>query len=174
MAASDTQDPRGDSTYDDTAFLAQKITPKKFPYKYDIIEEREYLIPFAYATAKAWVDSKNGYAIRDLQVMRRPCYTLQLTQLDPNYIYSKRIYYVDKENFDITWGEYYDQEGRLYRMSLIAYVFYPECGMATPYGQPSLKRDFVDFHASMQPTTAVPVNFDRSAFTMKYLIGKGK
>jgi len=174
MAASDTQDPRGDSTYDDTAFLVQKITPKKFPYKFDIIEEREYLIPYAYGTAKAWMDSENGYAIRDLQVTRRPCYVLQMTQLDPNYIYSKRIYYIDQECFNTCWGEYYDQEGRLYRTNFIAMVYFPECGILTPYGQPSVKLDYIDRHSTMQPTTAVPVSFDRDVFTMKYLIKKSK
>jgi hypothetical protein len=174
MASTDTQDPNGDACYDDTSFLAQKITPKKYPYKYDIIEEREYLITYAYGTAKAWVDSKNGYAIRDLQVMRRPTYVLQMTQLDSNYIYSKRIYYIDKEFFTTCWGEYYDQQGRLYRTNFIAYVYFPECGMLTPYGQPSVKLDFIDRHGTMQPTAAVPVNFTRDVTTMKSLIGMGK
>ena len=45
MASTDTQDPQGDMTYDDRSHLTQKITPKKYPYKFDIIAEREYLIP---------------------------------------------------------------------------------------------------------------------------------
>ena len=147
---------------------------EKYPYKYDIIEEREYLIPYGYGSAPAWIDSKNGYAIRNLPVMRRPCYVLQMTQLDPDYIYSKRVYYIDKEIFDTVWGEYYDQQGRLYRNNFIPYVFYPECGMTTAYGQPSVKCDFIDLHGTMQPTTAVPVNFTRDVVTMKYLIRKGK
>jgi len=99
MNPTDTQDPAGDMAYDDMFSFTQKITPKRYPYKFEIIAEREYLMPIEYNRTKAWIDSKEGYALRDAQFMRRPCYVLQMTQLDPNYIYSKRIFYIDKENF---------------------------------------------------------------------------
>ncbi len=68
MGTTDTQDPNGGMTYDDTNCLSQKITPKKYLYEF-AVEEREYLLPFAYNMAKAWVDSKTGYALRNAQFM---------------------------------------------------------------------------------------------------------
>jgi len=134
MMATDTQDPMGDSTYDDRTMLRQKISPTRYPYKYEIIAEREYLQTIAWNNSKAWIDTKNGCALRGVQFMRRPCYVLQMTQLDPNYSYSKRIIYIDKENFNCFFSANYDQKGRLYRSQLYTVVFMPESGQVYPYG----------------------------------------
>jgi len=174
MSATDTQDPNGDQAYDDMGFLVQKITPKRYPYKFDIIDEREYLLPYSYNSAKTWIDSKNGHAIRDIGLTRRPCYVLQMTQLDPNYIYSKRIYYIDKENFQPAWGEFYDQNGRLWRTYIVTYCFFPECGQVTPYGQAAWQVDYIDTHSSYQVLTALPANHSRKAVNMQSIIKKGK
>jgi hypothetical protein len=174
MSATDTQDPMGDTTYDDRGILTQKITPKRYPYKFDIIEEREYLLPIAYNTGKAWIDSKNGYALRDVQFMRRPCYTLQMTQLDPNYIYSKRIIYIDKENFDTSCGASYDQKGRLYRHQIFTQVFMPECGMVYPYGTHTIQFDHLDKHSAFQMQMSLPANWSRDDITLQKVIQKSK
>jgi hypothetical protein len=73
MSATDTQDTQGDLSYDDSDTMSQKITPKKYPYKIEIIAEREYLMPFSYGTSPAWVDSKNNYELKEIQFQRRPC-----------------------------------------------------------------------------------------------------
>jgi hypothetical protein len=174
MGTTDTQDPRGDLAYDDTNFLSQKITPKRFPYKFDIIEEREYLLPFAYNTAKAWIDSKSGQAIRDLQFQRRHTYVLQMTQLDPNYLYSKRVYYIDAETFQPVFGEFYDQKGQLYRSYLVPYSYFPECGQLTSYGQPAVQSDHIDLHSTFQMLVYTPMSFDRRYFTIEQLVRYGK
>jgi len=83
MSASDTQDPQGDLTYDDSDMMSQKITAKKYPYKFEIIEEREYLIPLAYASVPQWVESKNFYALRGTRFQRRPIYVLEMTNWIP-------------------------------------------------------------------------------------------
>ncbi len=174
MSSTDTQDPNGDQAYDDMGYLSQKITPKRFPYKFDIIEEREYLIPFSYNAGKAWLDSKNGYAIKDLGLQRRPVYKLQMTQLDPNYIYSKRIYYMDAETFLPGWAEFYDQKGRLYRTYNIARNFLPECGQIVSHGLPAWQVDYVDTHSSIQVLTVVPARWSRRDVAMETLIKRGK
>jgi len=174
MSSTDTQDPLGDSAYDDTGFLSQKITPKRYPYKFEIIEEREYLLPFSYNAAKAWIDSKNGYALRDLGLQRRPCYVLVMTQMDPNYIYSKRIYYVDKESFIIGWGAFYDQRGRLWRTYNVTRAFIPECGQILSHGLPAWQVDYIDSHSTGQMLTSVPAKYVRRHINIENVIKKGK
>jgi len=174
MSSSDTQDPSGDAAYDDMGFLRQKITPKRYPYTFEIIGEREYLLPWSYNAGKAWVDSKNGYALRDISFMRRPCYVLQMTQQDPNYIYSKRIYYMDAEMFLPSQAEFYDQKGRLYRTYNIARSFLPESGQVLSHGMPAWQVDYIDSHSSIQVLTVVPAHWSRTDFNMQNLIKKGK
>jgi hypothetical protein len=174
FAATDTQDPNGDVCYDDMTYLSQKITPDKFPYKFEIIGEREYLLNVSYDSAGAWVDSKNGYAIRNLHLMRRPVYVLQMTQTDSSYIYSKRIYYVDMETFQPFWGEFYDQKGRLYREYNVSMNFFPECGMLVSYGDFAWQVDHVDTHSSYQMLTYMPARFTRDNFELKEMIKYGK
>ena len=173
MGVTDTQDPQGDMTYDDTNFISQKVTPEKFPYKFSV-EEREYLLPFANNTAKSWIDSKSGYAWRDLQFQRRPTYILTMTQMDPNYTYSKRVYYIDAETFQPIFGVFYDQKGQLYRSYVVPYSFFPECGQLTSYGQPALQSDYIDQHTTFQMLVYIPASWDRRYFTVEHLIKYGK
>ncbi|MBW1850988.1 MAG: DUF1329 domain-containing protein [Deltaproteobacteria bacterium] len=175
MSASDTQDPQGDLTYDDSDMISQKITSKKYPYKFEIIEEREYLIPLAYASVPQWVDSKNHYALRGTRFQRRPVYVLEMTQLDPNYVYSRRTFYIDQENFGCLLATYYDQRGQKYRTQLYAgSAFHPECGMVISYGQFILQFDYIDLHSTFQMMIGWPAAHTRKTFTMGYLIKRGK
>ncbi len=175
MSATDTQDPFGDLTYDDADMLSQKITPKKYPYKFDIIAEREYLIPYSYGSSPLWVDSKNSYALRNVQFQRRPCYVLQMTQLDPNYVYSKRVIYIEKENFNCLFSAYYDQKARLYRTQCYAGItFLPECGTSLAYGGIVIQHDYVDLHSTFQVLTNIPAAFSRKNFSIQHLIKIGK
>ena len=170
----DTQDPSGDMTYDDLSLLAQKITPERYPYKFEIIEEREYLMPTGYDTGKVWVDSKNGYALKGVQFTRRPCFTLQMTQLDKNYIYSKRILYIDKETFRSVFSANYDQEGRLYRTQIYVTAFMSDIGQIASYGSHIFQFDHRDLHSSFQMPIPFPASFSRRDFTIEYLINRGK
>jgi len=174
MTATDSQDPLGDLAYDDTNHLQQKITPKKYPYKFDIIAEREYLLPIAINTGKVWIDSKNGYALREVQFMRRLCYVLQLTQLDHNYLYSKRVIYIDKENFQCQHSANYDQRGQLYRTQLYTQVWMPEIGQMVPFGTQTMQFDHIDEHSTFQVQFTLPGAFERGDFSMKGLIKSGK
>jgi len=175
MSATDTQDPQGDLTYDDSNMMAQKITSKKYPYKFDIIAEREYLMPTTYGRSPLWVDSKNYYAIREVEFQRRPCYVLQMTQLDSNYLYSKRVLYIDKETFVSLFAAYYDQKGNLYRTQCYTgYTFFPEIGQSTVYGGIVSQHDYVDLHSTFQVLFGIPAVFKREQFTMQYLIKMGK
>jgi hypothetical protein len=175
MTATDTQDPQGDFAYDDSDMLSQKITPKKYPYKFEIIAEREYLMPYSYGTSPAWVDSKNYYELKEIQFQRRPIYVLQMTQLDSNYLYSKWVFYIDKERFVALLGCYYDQKGRLYRAQVYAgYTHFPEGGIYFMYGGYVVQVDYVDLHSTFQTLAHFPAIFPRKCFAMQHLIKMGK
>ena len=132
MSASDTQDPVGqwDIIYEDQQAFNQKLSPNRYPYKKEVIAEQEYLVPFATLDGSPYVSSK-GMEMRDFEFERRPTYVVELTQMDKNYIYSKRILYIDKETFMIYHGEYYDQKGRLYRSLDPIQYFNPSMGIFT-------------------------------------------
>ncbi len=174
MAATDTQDPQGDMAYDDRSHLTQKITPKKYPYKFDIIAEREYLLPISWDNSSVWIDSENGLCLRDVQFMRRPCYALQMTQLDNNYIYSKRVLYMDKENFTCTFSANYDQRGQFYRSQFFIWTFMSELGQLVPWGMPTVQHDHIDLHSTFQMQVPLPADFPRISFTIQELIKRGK
>ncbi len=170
----DTQDASGDMTYDDLTLVSQKITPERYPYKFEIIEEREFLLPIAYDTGKVWIDSKKGYELREVQFMRRPCYVLQMTQLDKNYVYSKRVLYIDKETFRSVFSANYDQEGRLYRTQIYLTSFMSDFGQIASYGSQIFQFDHLDLHSSFQMPIPFPSSFARRDFTIEYLINRGK
>ena len=174
MNPTDTQDPAGDMAYDDMFSFTQKITPKRYPYIFEIIAEREYLMPIEYNRTKAWIDSKEGYALRDAQFMRRPCYVLQMTQLDPNYIYSKRIFYIDKENFIPTLCANYDQRGRLYRTQIRSRNFMPDTAQYVLYGTHVFKFDHIDLHSTFKMPIPFPASLERKDFTIEHMIKRGK
>jgi hypothetical protein len=175
LSSTDTQDPTGDMTYDDQNMLLQKITPKKYPYKFDIISEREYLMFYSHGNMPTWCDSKNGYALRDVKLMRRPCYVLQMTQMDPNYVYSKRIYYLDKETFDAVYNENYDQRGRLYRVQYYASSnLNSESGTVANYGSYSIQRDLIDLHSTTALNVIYPAPWSRTRFDMEGIMRGAK
>jgi len=147
MSATDTQDAVAgqDVIYDDNQGFSQKLTPKLFPYKYEIIGEREFLVPFASIDGAGYL-SKKGMELHNYEFERRPTYVVQLTQLDPNYVYSKRIMYIDKETFLLYYIENYDRKGRLYRTALSIMNFRPLEGMFYEYDV--IFRDHVDRHTT--------------------------
>jgi len=174
MSATDTQDPLGDFAYDDLNHCVQKITPKKYPVKFVITAEREFLMPSSYDCAKGYADSKNGYALRDIQFMRRPCYVLEMKELDPHYLYSKRVFYMDTETFAIYFSEYYDQRGRLYRTQWIPLALVEGTGMQVAMGIPCFQRDYIDFHSTISVPAVIPADIHRRDLSMESLIKHGK
>lgn len=117
LSSTDSQDQAvgQDLCFDDSEGLTQRLNPNRYPYEFSVIEEREFLMP-AYSTEAAdYLDSKDNWKWKGLRFERRPIWVVQMKQLDPNYLYSKRVAYFDQESLlPILW-EYYDQKGRYYR-----------------------------------------------------------
>lgn len=171
LTSTDTQDAVGglDLIYDDAEGFFQKISPTVYPYKYELLEEREYLVPAATIDGAEYVSEKAKWEIHNVRFERRPIYVLQMKQQDPNYVYSKRIMYIDKETFLFYHVENYDQKGRLYRTFDITYAWFPE--MATfAWSGYNQERDYVDKHSMFVRSYALPALWDRRDLTVDAFI----
>ena len=148
LTSTDTQDPLGgqDVIYDDKSGFFQKLSSTQYPYKFELIAEREYLVPFASLDGSTYLSSK-GLEFHNLEMERRPMYVVKLTQTDKSYVYSYRIIYFDKETFQLVHADNFDQKGRLYRTSENLPAFIPEMGMFTHFYTPYF--DHLDLHSTM-------------------------
>jgi hypothetical protein len=155
MTASDTQDPAvgQDMIYEDWQGFNQKLSAKRYPYKYEIIGEGEFLVPMT-LDGSPYVSTKEGYIVKNLQLERRPCWVVQMTQLDKNYVYGKRIWYVDKEILYHHHIDNYDQKGRLYRTYDCGWGFIPEMGTYNQFHTIAL--DHVDVHSTSYLSYSYP------------------
>ena len=175
LSATDSQDPimGQDLIYDDNEGFQQKLSPTRYPYDYEIVEEREFLLP-AYAWDGSEYISSEGIEFRNMTMERRPMYVVQLTQKDPNYVYSSRIFYIDKETFNYHYIENYDHKGRLYRSLDGCYGFIPEMGAYGWAGAMLLMKDHIDLHSGVQQPYQVPAFWNREDVSMRGLVVKGK
>jgi len=170
MTASDLQDPAvgQDMIYEDWQGFQQKLNLKRYPYKYEVIGEGEFLVPIT-IDGSPYMSSKENCIIKNLQFERRPCWVVQMTGLDKNYIYSKRIWYVDKEILYLHHLDNYDQKGRLYRTYTSLWGFVPEMGI---YNQTQAwELDHVDTHSTNCITYSYPALWlNRNDFSMSGLV----
>ncbi len=166
LTSTDTQDPAigQDIIFEDWQGFAQKHSKARYPYKYEVIGEQEFLVPMT-TTGAPYVSSKDGYTLKNLQFERRPCVVVQLTQLDKNFVYSKRIMYFDKETLYPIHIENYDQKGRLYRTYDAVWGFIPEMGIYNQFHVLAL--DFVDTHSTQYHSYSYPALWlDRSSISL--------
>ena len=94
-----------------------------------------------------------------------------MIEQDKNYVYGKRILYVDKETLLPCHMEYYDQKGRLYRTYDIEYGFIPELAHYEQFQWMGL--DHVDIHSSFGNGFSYPVPwFTRSDIDLNMITAK--
>lgn len=170
MSTSDTQDPAvgQDMIYEDWQGFNQKLSPKRFPYKYEIIGEGEFLVPITWDGSE-YMSSKEEDIFKNVQMERRPMWVVQLTQLDKNYVYSKRVFYVDKEILYFHHVDSYDRKGRLYRTYDCGWGFIPDMGTYNQFH--TLALDHVDTHSTAYHSYSYPaVWLGREDISMKGMI----
>jgi hypothetical protein len=173
MSGTDTQDQMAklDQNYDDLQGFSQKLSPTRYPYEYKLIEEREYLVRAPTLDGSEYISSK-GIEFRNAKMERRPIYVVELTQLDPNYVYGRRIFYVDKETFAFYHIGNYDQKGQLYRTFNMNWSFFPEMGQTSWCGALNLTVDHLESHSSAACYYNLPAFWGREDFGLKG-VGKG-
>jgi hypothetical protein len=160
------------SIMDDYEGYSQKMSPTVYPYKYEVIAEREFLFPHYSQDGAEYVSSK-GCEYKNLRMERRPMYVLQLTQQDHSYCYGRRIIYVDKETFLICRVENFDQKGRLWRAHELYYQYRPELGYI--HFLVFADCDFVDKQSGFGFQLSTPVTWlTREDFDLLSLQKKGK
>lgn len=157
MSATDTQDSVGgaDVIFDDRGGFAQKLSPGRFPYKYEVVEEREYLVPYSAAGSEYF--KSGNLELHNLKFQRRPVAVIKLTQLDPNYVYGKRLMYFDRETLNLLYIENYDQKGRLYRSLTSIYNFDADTG--TLNYSTTIMKDHIDLHNTVYLNYVMPAGW---------------
>ena len=171
MSAGDRQDQAlgMDLSYDDGLGFSQKLLPDLYPYEVKLLGEKEFLAWNYPRTGKTYVDTKAKGLWRNLEFERRPVYILEMKQLDPAYIYSKRILYIDKETFVVLFAEMYDQKDRLWRTWTCDWMFTPETGSYNYFQGASW--DHIDQHMSYAIYWEwAAQDIDRSQFSPKRLM----
>ena len=175
MSSTDSQDQMAnlDQTYDDTQGFSQKLSPIRYPYTYKVIEEREYLAPAPTLDGSEYISSA-GIELRNVKMERRLLYVVELTQLDSNYVYSRRILYIDRETFAFYHIDNFDRKGQLYRTFDLNWAFFPEMGKVTWCGGISLSTDHLDTHSSAGYLYDIPAFCDRDDFGLKGVTRQAK
>lgn len=161
MSPRDTQnDTSGQGRIDDDVEgFWQKLSPNRYPYRYEVLEEREYLVPAPTLDGAEYITTKGG-EFRNIRLERRPLYVIRLTQLDRGYVYGSRILYIDKETFLLYHTENYDQKGRLFRTWDIQYSFFPDMGAFSWTGI-FLVRDHINQRSNVDQPYCLPARWNR-------------
>jgi hypothetical protein len=63
-----------------------------------------------------WLRVPGQYVFNGVERERVNTYVVEVASKDPTHIYSKRIWYVDPEDYYMKWIECYDREGKLWRL----------------------------------------------------------
>ena len=135
-----------DIILDDFEGFDRKFSQKRYRYEFELIDEREYLVPAMDQDGSGYF-SRKGFEYRNIRFERRPIYVIKLTQTDPNYIYGSTILYIDQETFLYHHVENYDQRGRLYRTVTAVWSDFLEMGMHTIWQ--GVLRDYLDTHSNL-------------------------
>lgn len=114
LTGSDVCDPimGSDMPYDDYETWRQKLTPKM---AFTLLGKKDFLVPATYTQMPKDLHKGVSYQV-NWEI--RPLHVLEVVTNDPDYMYSKRVLYIDatsEGNWTIYWGENYDQAGRLWR-----------------------------------------------------------
>ena len=117
--------------------------------------------------------SSEGMELHNYEWERRPMYVVKLTQLDPNYIYSNRIIYIDKETFLLHYIKNYDRKERLYRSAVSIMNFKPKMGLFFEYDV--VFWDHLDLHSTWGRALMLPVAWlGRDHIDLGAMVRKGK
>jgi hypothetical protein len=156
-----------DLIYDDMDGFTQKISQTRKPYRYELLAEREFLVPATTKDGSPFL-GKEGLEYRNVTMERRPCYVMKLTQLDPTYVYSYRIIYIDKETFVGYRFENFDRKERLYRtLDAWHWGWFPEMGQLALSGGVFLAVDHQDIHSTIIYEYELPACWTREEVNLQ-------
>jgi hypothetical protein len=103
----------GDVSGDDQNIYSNAISFLKYKY----IGRKELLLARHQETDQLKKGHREGYCLFDgFQRERIKTYVLECIHKNPNYLYSKQIWYMDPETWYILYADKYDKQGRLWRV----------------------------------------------------------
>jgi len=103
----------GDSTRDDSMIYDHDISAMSYKY----LGRKELLMSRHQDTELLRKNHREGYClINGLQRERINTYVLECIHKNPNYLYSKQIWYLDPETWWILYSDKYDRKGNLWRV----------------------------------------------------------
>jgi hypothetical protein len=99
---------------------------------YKLLGQKDFLVARHQEEPHKTLSRINGQGFwNGVQRERVKCWVVEVVNKDPNYIYSKRIWYLDPENWQMNVQEMYDRQGRLWKMME---MFYNEYNMEEAEG----------------------------------------
>jgi hypothetical protein len=105
-----------DVTFDDDFIWSWNISANN----YKLLGRKEILHPRHQDIEKLRNGHREGYCLaNNLMCERINTYALEVVSKDPNYIYSKQIFYVDPETWWILYADKYDRLGKLWKVALM-------------------------------------------------------
>lgn len=121
LTGSDVTDPMlgTDCCYDDFEVWKQKIN-HKMTFK---MEDTEVIVDHRVLNERPEQVFVRNCFQTEWEI--RPVWLLEINTNDPDYAYSKRLLYISRDSgsFNLPYGEYYDQKGRLFRTSHVHHAF---------------------------------------------------
>ncbi len=175
FTGSDVQDPLvgTDVITDDFACWYQKINPKM---TFKSLGVKNFLTPVRWKTQK--IRKVNPFFVPEegQKWEIRPLAVLEVNINDPNYVYSKRVLYVDKEDglFTIYYSQMYDQQGRLFRTWNISFFWDPVKHYMM--WALALTHNYLSDHSTSVIMDGIPNDPEMTAdrFTIRWLIGRAR
>ncbi|MDY6862558.1 MAG: DUF1329 domain-containing protein [Thermodesulfobacteriota bacterium] len=175
LTGSDVTDPvlGSDAAYDDFEVMRQKIDSKM---SFKILDVRDFLVPVHYTEKPPKLFVKGNCFQVEWEI--RPLWVLQININNPDYLYKKRIIYIEKEHKtgDVYAGECFDLQGRLWKScNFVSQAKDPDYFEGNSwYG--CVYNDYLSDHSTlmdMYPVFADPKSTAK-AFTIKYLLQEAK
>ena len=85
--------------------------------KYKLIGQKDVLVSRHLSEPTKDISRKSGQAFwNGIPRERTKCWVVEAINRDPDYIYSKRVWYLDPENWQMNVQEMYDRQGRLWKL----------------------------------------------------------
>ena len=109
------QDMRGgaDNCADDERVFDYTLSVMKLK----LLGRKEYLLPRHVNAQEIWANHKEGHCIDSGAGRERiNAYIVEAVHKDPNYLYSRQVWYIDPETWWIIYAEKYDREGKLWKI----------------------------------------------------------
>jgi hypothetical protein len=168
LAGTDTQDPiiGTDIPWEDWRGWWQNLSQKVWPAEYKIKGEGIFLTPVRRLRRPAKLEK--GLVYTDWE--KRPLWVLEIDYNTPQYIYSRRVIYFDKETFQLVMIEDYDQRGNLWKTWHCNLKFYPDTGDNCWWNGDVI--DHVNRHRTFWTMEAIPndPNVTEDFFDLKFLV----